>query len=510
MYIFTNAFKTISRNMSRNVLIGIIIFIIGLASVIALCINTAATDIVDNKVETSSVEVSFELNMDSMREDIMGRLEEDSESDKSLTETLSIEEIEEYANSLYVKEYYNQNSVGLNSSSITVASTENMLDRFMEGEETSSAMPMESSGMQSSSGRTQIGGFNVTTSDFTLEGYSSLNAMSNFIDGTYQITEGDVFEDFDTATYTVIINEELAEENDVTVGDVITLTNPSDEEETFEVTIVAIYTDNEEITDTTSMFSNSVNTIITNTATVEAIVEDSEDEYKLELTNTPTIILNSLEVIEDYTDEVEDKGLNEMYEVVSNEDEIMSSLEALENLQSFSNTFLILVLIIGSVILLVLNMINIRERKYEIGVLRAIGMKKHLVGMQFVIETFIVTLAAIVIAMIIGSLISVPISSAMLAGEIESLEETSESIDSNFGMQSGMSGGSTGMSTPGTSISNLGVQSDNYIDNINAAINVTVVLQMIGISILITVISSIISIIIIARYNPLTILSSRS
>ena len=33
--------------------------------------------------------------------------------------------------------------------------------------------------------------------DFQLDGYSSYDAMTNFIDGTYKITEGEIISDFD-------------------------------------------------------------------------------------------------------------------------------------------------------------------------------------------------------------------------------------------------------------------------------------------------------------------------
>lgn len=36
-----------------------------------------------------------------------------------------------------------------------------------------------------------------------------------------------------------------------------------------------------------------------------------------------------------------------------------------------------MILVIGAVILVVLNIFNVRERKYEIGVLTAMGMKKE-------------------------------------------------------------------------------------------------------------------------------------
>lgn len=48
-----------------------------------------------------------------------------------------------------------------------------------------------------------------------------------------------------------------------------------------------------------------------------------------------------------------------------------------EGLSSVSSTFLIIVLIFGGISIAVISSIAIRERKYEIGVLRAMGMKNQ-------------------------------------------------------------------------------------------------------------------------------------
>ena len=49
----------------------------------------------------------------------------------------------------------------------------------------------------------------------------------------------------------------------------------------------------------------------------------------------------------------------------------------------------------------VINMINIRERKYEIGVFRTIGMSKLKLTMQFVLELLIISTMSLIIGKII-------------------------------------------------------------------------------------------------------------
>ena len=55
----------------------------------------------------------------------------------------------------------------------------------------------------------------------------------------------------------------------------------------------------------------------------------------------------------------------------------------LNNLSKFALTLLIVVLAVGGVVLVVITLLNVRERKYEIGVLAAIGADKVKVAAQF-------------------------------------------------------------------------------------------------------------------------------
>ena len=58
-------------------------------------------------------------------------------------------------------------------------------------------------------------------------------------------------------------------------------------------------------------------------------------------------------------------------------------------------------------------------------------------------------------------------------------------------------------------ISNMMSGAANYITEVNSAMNLTVVLQMIGIGLLLTLIASVASVLFIMRYDPLKILANR-
>lgn len=161
---------------------------------------------------------------------------------------------------------------------------------------------------------------------------------------------------------------------------------------------------------------------------------------------------------------------------------------------------------------MIVNMINIRERKYEIGVLRAIGMKKGKVLLQFICEIFIVTIISILIGTVIGGIFSVPVANKMLENEIQETSNSQEEISSNFGMQKqDMNKG--GISMPSDkNIKNIfsGNSNVEYVDKINAIIDIRTVLEIIIVGIILTLFGSVVSMVAIARYKPLKILSNRT
>lgn len=205
------------------------------------------------------------------------------------------------------------------------------------------------------------------------------------------------------------------------------------------------------------------------------------------------------EVIEAFEDELTEKGLSEYLSVSTNLDQVEESTKTISNVSNFATTFLIITLLIGGIVLFVINMINIRERKYEIGVLRTIGMKKSLLTLQFMTELLIVAIVALFIGAGIGSLISVPVSNSLLANEIAEAEEQTSTINKNFGR---------GDKPMFENISGVAVV--EKFKSIDAAVDIKVLCQLFIIVILLTLISSLASMISIQKFSQLTILKERS
>ncbi len=549
MYIIKNALRCIGRSKGRNVLIGIIVLVIATSACIGLSIRQAATSA---KEETlSGMSVTGTISID--RQAMMGNMKPgegnegsfDKDSFKEMmgsTSSLTLDEYQKYAEASTVENFYYTVTTSLDGSdSIEPVNDETSTDSSItdSASETNKSMGGNKGGM--------MGGSSMSSGDFTIVGYSSDNAMTAFVEGTATIDEGAVFDE-GTENYDCIISSELATYNDLTVGDVFSLVNPNNEEEAYELTVVGIYTDtstNESFMSMTGRgFSDPANQIYMSSAAVDKLVAASEEvsttvtdedtgrETETAITSTLscTYVFADTDAYYTFEEEVRELGLSDSYSVSSSDiSSFENSLVPLETLGTMAGWFLLVILIIGAIILIVLNIFNVRERKYEIGVLTAMGMKKGKVAMQFLTEIFVVTMAAVIIGVLAGAVSAVPVTNALLENQISSTESQSAEIDKNFGRENGGSFGGRGnapampdgeMSDGGKMdkpddegkgfIGNVfGENAANYVSEIDSAMNFTVVLQMLGIAILLTLISGAVSMLFVMRYEPLKILANR-
>ncbi|MBR5662806.1 MAG: FtsX-like permease family protein [Bacilli bacterium] len=533
MYILKNAARNITRSKGRNILIGIIIIVISAACAITLAIRESANKIVKSYVEKNPFKAEISMN----RNKLMESLREDDKSQEEMInafneiKSITEEEVKSYGDSKYVDSYYYTLSLGINGDGLTEA-TDSLVKETTTTKTTTSTRKFSGgapSGFPGGGPGGYPGGGSSTTKRtttkktekiynekaskgaFTLVGYNSYEDMKEFINGEYKITDGEVNSDF-TGNYAVI-SEELATLNEIKVGDTIKLVDTDNTKNTYELTVTGIYKENsDESNKVTNMFSNSANKIITNTTVVKTILEKNED---LEATVTPTYILKDMNDADMFASEVKTKGLGDYYEVTNNVDDIKEATSSITNVKNFATTFLIVTLVIGSVVLIVINMINIRERKYEIGVLRTIGMKKIKVAFQFMMELLIVALVSLSIGAAVGAFTSVPIANNLLKSEISNAESKYEDASQNFGMTppdapSSSSKSSSKSSSSRSSRFNFGQSKIEKVNKINAVVNIKVLGELLGIGVLLTLLSSLASMVAISRFSPLTILKERS
>jgi len=494
MFIFKNAWISITRNKGRNILIGAIILVIACACTITLAINNTASDLIDSYSNSYQKELTLSFDRKQMMKDFDTKGEEGREQAKEKFENIasySVDDVKAFAENDHIESYYYTYGFSLNGDSIEKAEIETESQPGGFG------------------GRPNGKGQNKNSLDFTLNGYSSIESMSEFINGTYTMSEiTDNAWDIAFDGNYVFINKELADYNELVLNDKIKLED--EDGNTYEFEIIGIFEDNEESVDSMmSMFSNSANTIVTN---ADALVNIDEANDSIKGSINPTFIIDDYENAKVIQSDFYEKGLDETYVVQTNQEIAEAGVTSVKNVKSFATTFLIITLLIGGVVLFILNMINIRERKYEIGVFRTIGISKLKLTMQFASELLVVAFVALIIGAGIGATMSKPVSNSLLSSEIESSTNSSEQMKNNFG---GMgerpdgTGANRGGNMPDFNKMS-GTPNIQAYDSIDAVVNITVILELLVIGLSLVFVSSLASMISIQRFSPLTILKERS
>lgn len=204
MHIIKNAFKCIGRSRGRNILIGVIVFVIAVSACIGLSIRQAAENAKSETLEglTITATISFDRRK-AMNDMISGDKNGDSseggrpsfDRDKFAgfmgeSSSLTLDEYKKYAEAESVKDFYYSVSASFNGN-----------DDFLPVSNDASSGDDTSATTESNRGpngffqppddkRSQMMG---AQSDFTVVGYSSESAMTSFIDGTATIVDGAVF-----------------------------------------------------------------------------------------------------------------------------------------------------------------------------------------------------------------------------------------------------------------------------------------------------------------------------
>ena len=552
MYIIKNALKCIGRSKGRNILIGVIVLVIAVSACLGLSIRQAAESAKADTLAGLSVTATISYDRQSAMGGFMGGFGGGSQGGKKpqggfdrdgfaqmmgQSSSLTLEEYQTYAAASTVKDFYYMLTVSINGSdSLSPVSNEE------ETTESNSDSSQSNTGNFPSMPGGNFGGFGNrlmgVQSDFQMVGYSSEAAMTSFVEGTASVTDGAVFSE-GTSESECMISQELALYNDLSVGDSITLTNPNDEEQTYIFKVVGIYQDTTANESSFSMMGSTAtdpaNQIYTSYAALKKVVdasteaaetltdEDTGREYSTELNGSlsATYKFADVEAYETFEQEVRTLGLDDSYTVSSADLQAYeNSLVPLQTLSTMAGYFLLVILIIGAIILVVLNIFNVRERKYEIGVLTAMGMKKGKVALQFLTESFAVTLAAVIIGVGIGGVAALPVTNMLLENQIAAQDNRAEQIEGNFGrFPEGMGDMPSGGDMPEMPSGGFdgfrgGMQeffggAADYVSEINSAMNFTVVLQMLGIAVLLTLVAGAVSMLFVMRYDPLRILANR-
>lgn len=480
MYILVHALRSVWRHRGRNALLGTVILAVIVASVIALMICSASSAIIDDYKARFSSEVQFKPNMQRLQEEAR------AESDNGLV-TLSMPTIDADEYLAYGESEYLAGADYTASTGITLDDVE-AVDADLGG----------------GTGRMMVGGpasADASSGEEPMLFMESLRGGSfeEFDDGTRSLASGT----FPAQTGEVIVSSELADLNGLEVGDTLTGTGElqhADEGErstiSYDLTVVGTYTD---LTDAyadpnrQNAFTNRRNEVLTTYETVlQPYVAGTQG-----IAIAATFYLKSPDLLDEYTDEVRGKGLSDVFDVTTDEAAYDRIVGPVQGLQAVSVTFLVVVLAFGGTIIALLASIAVRERKYEIGVLRAIGMKKSRVGLGLWVETLTVTIIGTAGGFAIGALLAQPVANILLAGQIEAAESSAEAAANQPPGIGSMVGPSSATDA-------------QPLDSLGLALDPTTIAQVAALALLLATLAGIVAVIRITRYEPIRILQERN
>lgn len=465
MYILKNALKNLVRNKERNILLGIIMTAILSCTAISILINTTSNEIIKDYKNRFGAEVFIQSNMEKTQEKInQGKMDE-------LNKGVPNDIKEKISKSKYVKE---------SIFSLTFSGYSEDI-KALDQPEGSDDIDM--------SNVVAIGGQSNLTKRPNLNILGGLNEEGNkeFKNGTRKIIKGEMPKKNNEA----IVSEEFAKLNNLKVGDKMKIQNPQDPEkyESLELSISGIYYDGAKSDNNFGVkhhMLNRSNEIITTYDTLKLYDSKADEDF---VHIDAKYYLKDPDLVDDFNKEAHKLGLSDLFDLSVDSSSYNSIVKPVEGLKEISKIFMTLVLGFGGSILVLISILAIRERKYEIGVLRAMGMKKGKVALGLVFETLSMIVVSLSLGLTIGSISAQPISDMLLQGQIEAQKQAG-----SMSMTIGLGGPS---------------QSVPALEKLNVFLSSEAILSITLIALLLGAVSAGIGILYINRYEPRKILTER-
>jgi putative ABC transport system permease protein len=211
--------------------------------------------------------------------------------------------------------------------------------------------------------------------------------------------------------------------------------------------------------------------------------------------------LRNPDYLANFEAQVRAMGLPITYDVSINQAAFDRVTGPLSGMSNAAVTFMIVVLILGAITLALISYMAVRERKYEVGVLRAMGMEKSKVAFGILTEAIMIAVICLVLGLGAGSVIAQPIADGILEGRVA--EEMAIADAQAGGGQFLMTGGQQQI---------IGDDAAGYVpvSEIQISLGMDVITQIILITLALAALSGIIGVVIITQYEPLKILRERN
>jgi len=403
----------------------------------------------------------------------------------------------------------------------------------------------------------------VDSGGFTLCGVHNAGLLP-LQEGAIKLVDGRAFSqsEMDDGSAVTLISSELAEENDLHVGDTFTLTNeildnsatgnslgtyigeapspaPVAASHDVPLQIIGIFEANgisgSNMADGSNLASLSQ---LYNTAYVPVQVAINEYGYMQTANNqlyasggdsadstdgtsadivgdpyyTPLFVLRSIDDIAGFTQAAQ-AVLPAYYTVISADSQFADIAAPMQSIKSTITAALGITIVVSLVIISLVVLFFLRDRLKEFGVYLALGVRKQAVVGQVLAEVLMVSVVALAISVAIGYLVSAQVSQQMIADQVAAQQSNIGGVGgsgvfggpggaggSNGGIDGSMLGGDAGYVFSGMSYNNI-------LADYQVVLDVPTVLIYIGFSLGVVVLSCIAPLLYILRLKPRRILA---
>ena len=312
------------------------------------------------------------------------------------------------------------------------------------------------------------GGTTTFTMPVTITGTNDESAIKT--EGSTSLTwkSGKMFDTSKEANVAVV-GTQIADKNSLSVGSTFTAYSTT-------FTVVGIY-------DTGNTFNNDG--VYTPLSTLQKLSSQSGD------ITSATVTIDSSDNLTSVTNTIKSQ-LGSAADVTNSADIAAATTKPLESVASIALFSLIGAVIAGAIIILLTMIMVVRERRREIGVMKAIGASNIVIMWQFVVEAITLTAIALVVGTGIGVAAATPLTNALVSND--STSTSSGASDTQMG------GGRRVMSFGGPG--QFGQASRKAIENIQASVGGATLAEGAALALVIAVLGSAAPSLMISKIKP--------
>lgn len=259
---------------------------------------------------------------------------------------------------------------------------------------------------------------------------SDSNNDSYFTEAGFKMVEGKSISSSDKST--VLIHQDFAERNDLSLGDTIILADTVNQDRKIEAKVTGIFTNTEEqdsigIAPSYDLFENIIFTDLT---TASKLMYGTESKISVEYGD---FYVNDPEELDRIINEVQEiPGVDwKKCTLTRYDNDYQNAKESLVGLQNIVFIAIVAVFVISFAVLALFLTLRLRGRIHETGIYLAMGIPKGAILMQYLVEVILISIVALAISYGTSSAVCNRIGQTLFSQVTTETYETVELSDDN-------------------------------------------------------------------------------